>query len=202
MSPVLKLVGIGVLAATLVVAVGGLFMPSKYAVEREIVIQASPERIHQFTNDLKTWPEWTPWFKNDPTLEITLGPVTEGEGASQQWKAKKGGGQLEITRSDPQWGIQYNMDLSKGRPDSINSMRYEPMADSTKVIMKMEGDRGWNLMGRYVNLLMDPMVGPMFDDGLLRLKVLAEKPDDEQQDAEQQDAGQSGAGQSEADTAS
>lgn len=177
MGPVMKLVGIGVLAATLVVIIGGLLLPSQYHVEREIVIQSSPDRIHRYASDLETWPEWTPWFKDDPSLEITLGNVTRGEGASQSWEARKGGGELTITRSDPAWGIIYDMDLSKGRPRSINTMRYESLGDSTRVVMSVDGDMGWNLMGRYFNLLMDPMVGPLFDDGLMRLKMLAEKPE-------------------------
>lgn len=179
MGPVLKLIGIGVLAATLVVVLGGLLLPRDYSVEREIVIQSSMDRIHQFSSDLETWPDWTPWFKDDPSLEITLGDITKGVGANQTWKAKKGGGELTITRSEPNWGIVYDMDLSKGRPRSLNTIRYEQMADSTKVLMRVDGDMGWNLIGRYFNLLMDPLVGPLFEDGLTRLKMLAEKPEDD-----------------------
>ncbi len=175
MGPVMKLVGIGILAATLVVVIIGLLLPSQYSVQRELVINTTPERIHEFTSDLETWPSWTPWFKDDPTLEITLGSITQGVGASQEWEAKKGGGRLTITRSEPDWGVSYDMDLSKGRPQSTYIMRYEVMSDSTKVVWGMSGDMGWNIMGRFFNLLMDPMVGPMFDDGLTRLKMLAEK---------------------------
>jgi Polyketide cyclase / dehydrase and lipid transport len=176
MGQVMKLVGIGILAATLLVAVVGLLLPSEYRVQRELVIHTSPERIHQFTSDLETWPQWTPWFQNDPSLEITIGPISRDVGAHQEWKAKKGGGHLTITRSEPRWGVGYEMDLSKGRPQSNYTMRYEAMADSTKVIWEMQGDMGWNLMGRYFNLLMDPMVGPLFDEGLARLKMITEKP--------------------------
>lgn len=181
MGQVIKLVGIGVLAATLVVAIGGLLLPSEYTVQREVIIQTTPERIHEFANDLETWPQWTPWFKDDPSLQVTLGTVTRGVGANQQWEAKKGGGELTITRSDPNWGVAYNMNLSKGRPQSHCTMRYERMADSTRVVMEVNGDMGWNLMGRYFNLLMDPMVGPLFDDGLTKLKMIAEKPPVEEQ---------------------
>ena len=179
MGPVIKPIGIGILAATLVVVIVGLILPSQYSVQRELVINSTPERIHEFTSDLQTWPQWTPWFKDDPSLDVTLGSITKGEGAHQQWTAKKGGGELTVTRSEPSWGVAYNMDLSGSRPESLCAMRYEVMADSTLVIFEMSGDMGWNLMGRFFNLLMDPMVGPMFDDGLTRLKMLAEKPEPE-----------------------
>lgn len=176
MGPVMKPIGIGILAATLVVVIVGLILPSQYNVQRELVINTSPERIHQFTSDLETWSEWTPWFKDDPSLEVTLGSITKGAGAHQVWTAKKGGGELTVTRSEPDWGVVYDMDLSGSRPQSTCAMRYEVMADSTRVIFEMRGDMGWNLMGRFFNLLMDPMVGPLFEDGLTRLKLLAEKP--------------------------
>ncbi len=179
MGPVMKLVGIGILAATLVVAIIGLLLPSQYSVQRELVINTTADRIHEFTSDLETWPNWTPWFKDDPTIEITLGTITQGVGANQEWKAQKGGGRLTVTRSEPDWGVSYQMDLSKGRPHSTYSLRYEAMSDSTKVVWRMSGDMGWNLMGRFFNLLMDPMVGPMFDEGLARLKMLAEKSEPE-----------------------
>ncbi len=175
MGPVMKLIGIGILAATLVVVIIGLFLPSEFSVQRELVINTTPERIHEFTSNLETWPEWTPWFKDDPTINITMGNITQGVGANQKWEAAKGGGELVVTRSEPNWGVAYDMDLSKGRPHSSYSMRYETLADSTKVIWQMNGDMGWNLPGRFFNLLMDPMVGPMFDDGLARLKMMAEK---------------------------
>lgn len=179
MAPVMKPIGIGILAATLVVVIVALFLPSQYSVQRELVIHSSPERIHEFASNLETWSEWTPWFKDDPSLEVTMGTITRGKGAHQEWTAKKGGGELTITRSEPNWGVAYDMDLSGSRPESQCAMRYEVMADSTRVVWEMNGDMKWNLMGRFFNLLMDPLVGPMFDDGLARLKMLAEKPLDD-----------------------
>ena len=44
----------------------------------------------------------------------------------------------------------------------------------TTVTWTMTGDHGWNVMDRYLGLLMDPLLGPMFEDGLERLKLVAE----------------------------
>ncbi len=54
-------------------------------------------------------------------------------------------------------------------------MRYAP-ADSggVAVTWDMSGDSGWNFMARYLGLLMDTTVGPLLDDGLERLKLVAE----------------------------
>ena len=43
----------------------------------------------------------------------------------------------------------------------------------------MQGEHGWNLLERYAGLLTDALLGPMFDEGLARLKLVAEEaPDD------------------------
>ena len=39
----------------------------------------------------------------------------------------------------------------------------------------MTGDNGWNLLARYFGLMMDPLMGSMFDEGLARLKLVAEE---------------------------
>jgi hypothetical protein len=40
----------------------------------------------------------------------------------------------------------------------------------------MTGDNGLNVLERYLGLMMDAVVGPVFESGLDRLKVAAERP--------------------------
>ena len=75
------------------VIIVGLFLPGDYMVTRTVEISATPDQIHEYVGDLKRWPEWSPWKKTDPTIEITLG-------ASQSWTDKSGGGSLTVTQSD------------------------------------------------------------------------------------------------------
>ena len=46
MNPVLRLILIGVVLATLVVVAVGFLLPREYTVERRVTINAAPERIH------------------------------------------------------------------------------------------------------------------------------------------------------------
>ena len=174
--PLLKRLGIGVGLATLLVIVVGLFLPRTYTIERSIVITASQERIHESCDNLDHWPRWSPWCKADPDLKITLGDVTRGKGAHQSWISKASVGELTFTRSDPAWGVGFDMVFDKGPTEAICTMRYAP-ADSggIEVTWVMTGDNGYNLLARYFGLLMDPLMGSMFDEGLVRLKLVAEE---------------------------
>jgi hypothetical protein len=176
MGPILKRIGIGVGLATVVVIAVGFLLPRQYEVTRTVAIKAPTAAIHPLVDDLERWPEWTPWAKSDPTIRITYGPVTAGVGAHQSWTGDSGGGELTLTRSDPDWGIAYDMSFQEGKYPSVSTMTYRAAdGGGTEVAWTMTGDTGVNPFGRFFGLMMDPMVGPMFEDGLNRLKLLAEK---------------------------
>ncbi len=179
MGPILKRIGLGVGLATLVVIAVGFLLPSEYSVSRTVTIQASPDHIHNFVGDLEQWAEWTPWVKADPTIKVIFGDKTSGVGAHQSWTGDSGGGSLTFTRTDPGWGVGYDMTLDGGKHPSQSTMQYKAMGDSTEVLWVMTGDNGINPFNRVFGLMMDPMVGPMFEEGLNRLKLIAEKVETE-----------------------
>lgn len=172
--PVIKRVGIGVLTATLLVAGIGLLLPRDYSVSRSVVIDAPRERIHELCADLEQWPRWTPWFRSAPDLEITLGATTRGEGAHQSWVSERGTGELTFTRCDPDWGVGFDMLLDDRGRRAASTMCYADVAEGVQVTWELVGDNGFNPLGRFAGLLMDMVVGPMFDEGLARLKLEAE----------------------------
>ena len=58
-SGILLRIGIGIVAATVLAAIVGLFLPSTFVVEKEIVVKASPETIHDqaFEIDISPYPD-------------------------------------------------------------------------------------------------------------------------------------------------
>ncbi len=174
-SKILLRIGIGIIAATVLAAVVGLFLPSTFEIEKSVVIRAAPERIHQFTGDLTRWPEWTPWLNEDPSLVVTIGDQTSGVGASQVWTGDSSDGELALTRCDPDWGIAYTMAFNKKTYTSTGSLEYNPVAGGTQVVWKMIGDNGNNIMARYFAGLMPSLIGPQFEEGLARLKLVTER---------------------------
>lgn len=175
---IFKLIGLGFGLAALVVVVVGFLLPSGYTITRSVVVQAAPERVHAFAGNLDQWPRWTPWLRTDPSLVITQGALVAGEGAHQSWRSKTGGGEMTVTRSRADWGVAFDMTLGQDKGMSACSLLYRPLPEGTEVVWQMQGDSGLDIFGRYFNLLLDPLMGPMMDEGLARLKMLAEEPAD------------------------
>ena len=177
---ILKLVGIGFALAAVVVAGVGLLLPREFTLQRSITVAASPERIHQETSRLDRWELWATWLRDDPSLTVKPGPSLEGVGASLSWQNETGGGHMSVTRSDPAWGVAFDMTLGRKQQPVASSLQYRVLAATadgqprTEVVWTLQGDSGWDLMERYFNLLLDPLMGPMLEDGLQRLKMQAE----------------------------
>jgi len=176
-SGILLRIGIGIVAATVLAAVVGLFLPSTFEVEKTVVIKATPDHIHEFTGDLARWPEWAPWLMEDPSLVVTFGDQTTGVGASQTWVGDSSDGALILTHCDPDWGIAYKMAINKKTYTSTGSLQYRPVAGGTEVVWNMIGDNGNNIMARYFAGLMPSLIGPQFEEGLARLKLVSETAD-------------------------
>jgi len=172
----IKTAAVVLIILILTVAVIGLFLPAKYSVERSVVINAAPEKVHKYVGDLNKWNEWAPWKEEDPSMVVTLGEKTSGVGASQSWVGDSGTGALTITESSPDNGISYDLLFDGGTYECTGSIKYYRMEDGdTRVTWAMSGDMGKSLASGYFALLMDTMVGNMFEKRLKNLKYAVEK---------------------------
>ena len=171
---ILKQIALGVLALVALLAVVGLFIPRKYSVERSVTIQAPADLIFPYVNDLKKQQEWSPWKAMDPSAKMTFGPVTEGQGASYSWEGDKTGhGTCTILSTEAGKGIETDLDFKEmGRASGY--FKLIPEGTAVVVTEGFKGDAGWNLMRRYMNLIVDRMVGPVFEQGLTKLKEITE----------------------------
>lgn len=152
----------------------GIFLPKEYTVSRSVVIDATPQQIHPYLNDLNNWPQWSPWTENDPTMKITLGDITSGVGASQSWVGKDGDGSLLFTQSSIQDGIDYDVEFNQGQFKCKSAFEYLPEGQQTDVIWEMKGKVDTPVLGGYFAAKMDSWVGPEFEKGLQNLKKVVE----------------------------
>lgn len=153
-----------------------VFLPSKVSVERSMVMQASAERVFEQVNNLKKWPQWMPWIKLDPNMDLSYGNQTEGEGASYSWSSNKknvGNGKLTIMESKPHRLIVNKIEFGGQRPGR-GSWRFEEKDGKTKVTWRMDSDMGINPMNKFFGLMMDKMVGGSFESGLADIKQIVE----------------------------
>ena len=168
------LVLLAILAVALLV---GLALPTAFDVERAVLVQAAPARVHAFVGDLRRWPEWTVWRESDPKLAVVLGPVSTGVGASQSWTDSSGSGRLVFTRCD-EAGVAYDMVFADDGEEmpAKGEIRYAPEGEATRVTWRMQGDFAVPVVGGWLRIAMVGFVEDDFDKGLAKLKRMAEAP--------------------------
>ncbi len=171
---ILKNAIIALVALIAILAVIGLLLPSTYRVERSVTIRSSPEKIFTPLNTLKTWPEWTAWnTQRYPDMKTNFTGPEAGVGAQYNWTGSEVGvGSLKITSSDPNKGIEYDLDFENN--PTKGSITMTPAGDGVTVTWANWGDLGMNPISRYFGLLMDRFMGPDFETGLNNLKKKVE----------------------------
>ncbi|TVZ51651.1 SRPBCC family protein [Dokdonia sp. Hel_I_53] len=81
-----------------------------YQIESTREINAPKEVVYDIVNEYKTWEEWGPWKKEDPTMVFNYAEKTSGEGASYTWQGEMDGG-MNTTQAIPHSHIEQRMTL-------------------------------------------------------------------------------------------
>ncbi len=176
---VLKKILIVLVVVVALAFIVSLFLPSKVTVERTAIIDASSEMVFEEVNTLKNWDKWDPWNKIDANMKQTY----EGEmgaGSKRCWESedpKVGKGCLTIVESRPSEYIATELVFDQ-EGNGNGEWKFEATEEGTKVVWAMHMDMGNNPIGKFFGLMMDGMIGPMFEEGLISLKGVAEsKPE-------------------------
>lgn len=165
---------IGLLIALFVII--GLLLPNDYRVERRIIIDALPAEVEPWVSNLRTWNQWEPWTAQDSTVLITSGETSTGVGASQTWTGIRGDGSLVFTDVTDH-AIYYDMSFGHGQWLSKGILAYQATGtDQTEVRWVIYGEDTQPILGAYNVLLMDSLLGPVYDTGLQQLKQNIETP--------------------------
>jgi len=169
----LKLTVLVVLALVVVVVGIGAFLPKDFRVERSIEINASPELVFDEVNSLKKWDAWSPWIARDPSIQNSFAGPEAGVGAKVRWTSEKSGeGTQTITLSERPTRIEMALDFGEmGQPSA--DWTFEPTGDGVLVTWGLSGTAS-GALGGYFAKMMDGWVGADYEDGLARLKKLAE----------------------------
>lgn len=172
---VLKFIGIGLLGLILLIAIIGFMLPRKIETERSLLIKAAPETIFEQINVLPNWEKWSPWKEMDPQSKMTYSNPNSGVGAFYTWEGPETGkGKLTITESVPFSRINTNLEFD-GQGSSKAGYLFEPQDDGQiNVHWTFESDMGGNPFMRVFGLIMKKMLNDQFDQGLKKLKEVAE----------------------------
>jgi hypothetical protein len=174
----LKKIVIGLLLVVVALAAIGMLLPGKVSIQRSTVIAAGPDVIVPLIDTARRWPQWMPWNeKKDPTVKQEFGGPDRGAGSYFTWTSEKlGSGKMEITKSEPQAGIEFKLFFEEQQQPAAGAIKLEKADAGTKATWTFEGDMGLNPIGRWMGVLfMDRMLGGDYEEGLASLKALAEK---------------------------
>jgi uncharacterized protein YndB with AHSA1/START domain len=161
----------------------GLFLafvasrPSKFRIERSIVVAAPPERAFAQVDDFHKWPAWSPWEKLDPTMKKTFEGAASGPGSVYSWvgNPKVGEGRMTIEATTPPSRLELKLEFFKPwKATNATTFAFDRDGGGTKVTWAMEGEHtfGMKAFGVFMNL--DKLVGRDFERGLQSLKSVAE----------------------------
>jgi hypothetical protein len=169
-----------VIAVVLVIAAALIYAatkPNSYLVERHIVVEAPASVIFPLINDFHMWAQWSPYEKIDPAMKKTYSGPAAGKGSVYMWEgnARAGTGSMEILESLEPSKIS-TLNVSKTYKASNNfDFTLAASGDGTLVTWTMYGASPYMMKVMGLFFSMDKMNGPSLEEGLGKLKEMAEK---------------------------
>jgi uncharacterized protein YndB with AHSA1/START domain len=168
-----------IILGVIVVAIAGLLIyasgrPDEFSITRSTLINARPEKVYSLLDDFKLWTKWSPF--ETPDLKRSYGVNTKGDGATYAWEGgQSGSGNMVIDETTPpsQLAITLNMTAPVKSQNKI-LFTVTPEGAGSRVSWMMSNHE--TLLFKVVHVFMNPeaMMGPIFDQGLAKLKAEAE----------------------------
>jgi uncharacterized protein YndB with AHSA1/START domain len=155
--------------------------PSSFRYTRSLAIEAAPETLFPYINDVHQFQEWNPFAEEDPDSRLTFAGPNAGIDASCSWiGGKSGEGSMTIVESQPNHRVRYRMDFRKPFAATHTAeFTIVPKGNQAEVSWSLYGDNPF--IGKVMSVLIDcdKMCGDQFIKGLTNLKKLVETPKDQ-----------------------
>jgi uncharacterized protein YndB with AHSA1/START domain len=152
--------------------------PDVFRLTRSARIKAPPQAIYAYVADFHRWTQWSPWEGVDAELKRRYSGAASGVGAVYDWEGKKTGvGRMEIVEAADPRLIGIKLDFIKPfEAHNLCEFTFEPAGEAgvTTVTWSMHGPLPFMAKVMHVFMNMEKMVGPSFEQGLAKLKGLAE----------------------------
>ncbi len=171
----IKILLISLVTLAVVLGVTGLFLPDSAHVERSVSINAPASKVFPLVNDMTRFNEWSPWAGLDPDATYEYSGPDAGPGAMMSWSSDDpslGEGSMKITASSPERVETY---LDFGDQGDANAyLTLVENGDVTVVTWGFDTEFRGDIIQRYFGLAMDALVGASYEEGLAKLKTVAE----------------------------
>ena len=161
-------------ALILAVAVIGLFLPSRANVERNTRIDASPATVFALLNDFHQVNKWSHWLEEDPNARFDFFGPRRGVGATFAWDGNIiGKGRQTISESVPFERIVYDLNF-EDEDTATTILELSDVDGETVLVWTFNMEFGFNLIDRYIGLIIGGVIGENNEKGLASLKLMAE----------------------------
>ena len=168
---VLKFAAVALVALLAVVLVGGLLLPNAYRVERSTTIDAPVAVVYEQIADLERQEAWNAWKKADDTMVWTYGEVTRG---SYTWTSENSGdGVYTIEEATEPTRVVATVDFGEMGRGTATWDIAEMGPQQSRVTWAMSGESP-GIVGAWMNLVLEGMIGADFERGLASLADAAE----------------------------
>lgn len=150
-------------------------LPKTTHVERSIDISASSDAVFYLVSRHRQFQRWSPWNQLDPEMKVEyFGPET-GIGSKISWSGNEsvGQGTSVYTVYEPNRRAVTAMDFGAMGGGTASYDIEELDGGVNRVTWSFDSDNR-NVMEKYFGLFMDSILGPIYQQGLLSLKKLAE----------------------------
>ncbi|WKE65584.1 SRPBCC family protein [Gallaecimonas kandeliae] len=173
----LKRIVTALVLLVVILLVVGLFLPREVQVERSIHIDAKPQSVFTKVTDLTQFNQWSPWYGLDPSARYEISGKAGERGHKLAWQSDKpdvGSGSMTLIEFNAPGYVAMKLDFAgQGQADSY--FRIRPEQGGSDVTWGFRTNFGNDLVGRYVGLFMDSILGRQYEEGLAKLKKVLER---------------------------
>lgn len=160
------------------IVIAGYFISPVQLIERSIEIEAYPEDVFPFINDLQAYSQWSPLYAQIVDAQIIYGGADSGNGQTMAWQGSAGDypfGSQEIIQSQAGEFVQVKVNLSGRAATATHAILPLEGGNGVTVLTKSEIELGgFPYLDRVRTKLRQGWFNDQFDNSLKRLKTISE----------------------------
>lgn len=153
---------------------GLLVLKDEVTVSRSIDIDRPASMVYKSVNSMHHFNQWSPWPRMDPDADFTFQGPEYGVGSQMTWSGNEeiGSGVQTIVETIENERVKTKT-VFKSKDNAVSYTTFkltELDPEKTQVEWIYETDSNGDILGRYVGTMLDGMLGPQYEQGLLNLK--------------------------------
>ncbi len=170
----LRIILIIVLVLVAAILIVPLFSPATAEVSAETTIALEPDEIFPTVASFNSRHEWDPWYTQDSTADVRLGPKEGYVGSTYSWEGQKiGTGRMEVISVKENEYIESSLWFGEVDTPSLVEWHFEAVDGGTKVTWSFSQETTYPI-GRLGMMFGKPFLKQSFELGIANLKEYME----------------------------